>query len=154
MTMYAGILLLAVLGPVPVKAAERPNRPAHLPIPSEASADAGPFIGGGSWGVGGIRFQDGSVLILGDGTWPYQFGLTYSHLVYQSGCFRSSLFTGARVGMTCEYYLGDGLSARLDLGAPFLARASLDWYPVRGIHLSMGYDLLLGRLQGGWMFIP
>jgi hypothetical protein len=152
--MYAGILLLAILAPVPVRPAEQPNRPVDPPILNGAPTDAGPFIGGGCWSGGGILFQDGSLLTLGDGIWPHQLGVTYSRLVYQSDCFRSSLFGGTSVGVTCEYWLGHGLSARVDLGAPFLARSTLDWYPVRGIHLSMGYDLMLGRLQGGWIFIP
>ena len=153
--MYTSILLLAVLVPVPLPADEQAYAPpdVELPIPVSTS---GPdfFIGGGCWSGGGIRFPDGSVLAATCGSRTSLPDIVYSKPFYETECFRASQFAGTRAGVTSELYLGYGFTARLDLGMPFLARASLDWYPYRGVILTTGLDLLPGRLRAGWMFSP
>jgi hypothetical protein len=152
MTMYAVILLVAALAPPSAKQQYCPPG-VELPVPAGTSS-SGFFFGGGDWSGGGIRFPDDSVLTATLGSWVGLPEITWSKPFYESETFQSSLFAGTRAGITCEWYLGNGFSASVELGAPFVARGVLNWFPYGGVVLSMGYNAFPGRLLSGWTFHP
>lgn len=152
--MYTPLLLFAVLAPAPFRSAEPSQQPADVDLPSDTFLEPGPFIGGGCHSGGGIFFPDGSTLAATIGGWRNQLDIVYRKPCYEDVCFRTSLFAGTQVGIRSECYLGYGFAARFDLGTPFLARAGLDWYLFKGVTLSLEGDLLMRRLQGGWIFQP
>jgi hypothetical protein len=117
--------------------------------------------GDGSVIVVGWRLRDDSVL---EAHWAAGSGLpelTDRWSLWESETDRYSLVTGSRLGVCGEYYLGHGFAVAFDLGAalrrsgsPLWADARIEWYPVEGIQVSLGWDLTRGRWECGWTITP
>ena len=63
------------------------------------------------------------------------------------------------MGIDFEHYLGQGIHMSIDLaatvmgsgGVPLQSCWRLHWYPFEGVELSIGYHILTGRLELGFL---
>jgi hypothetical protein len=130
----------------------------NLPFPVQGThPDLGGFIlghhfgglRGSSWQCGWKR-NDGSCLLLCWKSLGQLIDVSFIEPYYQTEYFRGSLIWGRRCGSVYEWYLGNGIAARLDLGGfagPM--RIALAWYPTQGTALELGWDLGRACLDGG-----
>ncbi|HEY7423102.1 MAG TPA: hypothetical protein VH682_02560 [Gemmataceae bacterium] len=99
-------------------------------------------------------FADGSAITGWWGGSTRVSGLTYRKPTYETDNTRCSVVCGTRNGLVHECYLGHGFAARLDIASsPCLLQLDVDWYPLEGIALSVGFDPLRGRWSWAWKFI-
>jgi hypothetical protein len=126
-----------------------PNNPI-LPLYSSRPEEGGfwiaggsnPAFSGGSWWRIGYRFASGDdldVLV----TFSRFPAISYRRTFHETECFRASAVAGTRGGWITEYYLGSGFAALLDVGRVTRSpRIMLVHYPIEGVNLSVGFDLL------------
>jgi hypothetical protein len=117
-----------------------------LPLGSSDNDQSGPVLFLGSrWG-GGWAFSDGScVTVLAGRTGGLE--ATWSIPVLEDELNRCSVFAGTAMGARHEQYLGLGFAVETEVGAPFLARLSLTWWPTEYIHITRRWAPLGGS---GW----
>jgi hypothetical protein len=154
--MRAVVLLLAFVAPAPVVAQGAEGyAPADPPLPLGTTHPemGGPyFFGDGLLGPGysvggGWKFADGSALELASNRGP-----VYCRPIYDTECYRCSVFAGTHFGARQEYYLGHGFAAWSELGTG-ATNAGILWYPSEYFSVSFGFDLLRGRFGWGWGLI-
>jgi hypothetical protein len=87
------------------------------------------------------------------GNWSVPIGATFTQTVFEDERYRISYVVGTQAGMRGEWSLGNAFMARLDLRGPIPhGRISLDWYPVDGVSLSLGLDLVRMQVHAEWMY--
>jgi hypothetical protein len=131
----------------------------QLPIGSARPDQGGLFIGGDYFfgGLGGCRHEAGR--LFGDGSFvkrslggpPRTTSDTYQWPIWESECVRYSAAVGTEAGACGEWYLGHGLAARLEfLGPRPRFCAAVEWYPLEGVRLRWGLDLLRWQCYCSW----
>jgi hypothetical protein len=161
-TMIASLLIVAA-GGAPAWTQESYELPQTVvPVPlASVHAPSGPLFSLGSrLGLGWLR-MDGSSL---EGFISSQRGLPgflYRAALLETESFRQQVVAGTEVGIANDWYLGNGLSATLDVGAsviparraPVYLCLGFAWYPLEGLQLNVSYDLFWG-LDTVWTFRP
>jgi hypothetical protein len=105
-----------------------------------AGGSASGFFGAGWWRIG-YRFASGDSLdvLLAS---HRRATIAHTHNLHETECFRAAVVSGTHGGGIIECYLGQGFAVRLDLGTVPCPRLVLIHYPIEGVQLGIGFDLL------------